>query len=361
MASRSDELTRELARLEDRYKRALADLDNYRKRAARELERRVNESREALIRDWLEAVDSVERALDGRPTARCAEGLRAVLEQMEGDARAPGRRSGSARVGEPFDPERHEAVAVHADRDVPGPDGRRRSRARALRPATACSGRLRSWSRATPEQVALMAVAFRDYYEALGVPRDASAEDIRRAYRRLARKYHPDVNKDPGAEDRFKEISEAYEVLRDPEKRERYDRLGANWKAGQDVSGAAGLRRGLRRRQRRLSGDVRVDVRRRRRLQRLLRGPVRRRRAGRRRAAGFDGFSTRGGDQEAMLELSLEEAAAGGKRRISLGDGRDYEVDDPAGRPRRAADPARRRGRARARRRPVGRSLLRVR
>src|SRR5256884_9050299 len=86
-----------------------------------------------------------------------------------------------------------------------------------------------------------MAVAFRDYYEVLGVPRDASAEDIRRAYRKLAREYHPDVNKDPAAEDRFKEVSEAYEVLRDPEKRERYDRLGANWRAGQDVSGSPGF------------------------------------------------------------------------------------------------------------------------
>jgi curved DNA-binding protein len=86
-----------------------------------------------------------------------------------------------------------------------------------------------------------VAVAFRDYYDALGVSRDASTEDIRRAYRKLARENHPDVNKDPGAEDRFKEISEAYEVLRDPEKRQQYDRFGANWKAGQDVSGASGF------------------------------------------------------------------------------------------------------------------------
>src|ERR1700760_4010356 len=86
-----------------------------------------------------------------------------------------------------------------------------------------------------------MAVDYQDYYAELGVPRDASTEDIRRAYRRLARENHPDVNKDPGAEDRFKAVSEAYEVLRDPEKRERYDRLGSNWRAGQDVSGSPGF------------------------------------------------------------------------------------------------------------------------
>ncbi len=66
----------------------------------------------------------------------------------------------------------------------------------------------------------------RDYYEVLGVSRTASAEEIKRAYRRLARKYHPDVNKDPGAEDRFKEINEAYEVLSDERRRARYDRFG---------------------------------------------------------------------------------------------------------------------------------------
>src|SRR4051812_3609471 len=86
-----------------------------------------------------------------------------------------------------------------------------------------------------------MAVGYRDYYETLGVPRDASNEEIRKAYRKLARENHPDVNKDPGAEDRFKEVSEAYEVLRDEEKRAKYDRLGSNWRRGDDVSGAAGF------------------------------------------------------------------------------------------------------------------------
>src|SRR3954452_12291059 len=81
---------------------------------------------------------------------------------------------------------------------------------------------------------------YKDYYAALGVPRDADIDAIKKAYRKLARQYHPDVSKEEDAEDRFKEVSEAYEVLRDSEKRERYDRFGENWKAGQDVSGAGG-------------------------------------------------------------------------------------------------------------------------
>jgi len=75
---------------------------------------------------------------------------------------------------------------------------------------------------------------FKDYYEIMGVDRDATQDEIKRAYRKLARKYHPDVNKDENAEDRFKEVGEAYEVLKDPEKRAAYDQLGANWRAGQD-------------------------------------------------------------------------------------------------------------------------------
>ena len=75
-----------------------------------------------------------------------------------------------------------------------------------------------------------------DYYAVLGVARDASANDIKKAFRKLARQYHPDVNKSAGAEARFKEINEANEVLSDPEKRKRYDALGQNWKSGQDFT-----------------------------------------------------------------------------------------------------------------------------
>jgi curved DNA-binding protein len=75
---------------------------------------------------------------------------------------------------------------------------------------------------------------YKDYYKIMDVERSATPEDIKRAHRKLARKYHPDVSKDKNAEARFKEIAEAYEVLKDPEKRAAYDQLGANWQAGQD-------------------------------------------------------------------------------------------------------------------------------
>jgi curved DNA-binding protein len=163
-----------------------------------------------------------------------------------------------------------------------------------------------------------MPVAFRDYYETLGVPRGATSEEIRRAYRQLARRYHPDINKDEDAEERFKEVGEAYEVLSDAEKRERYDRLGANWRQGDDVSGAPGF-----------DGFERA-------------GPD-----GVRFEFGDGGFSDffeslfgsartgdirmRGADQEAAVDLSLEEAAAGGPLRVSFDDGRSFTVNVPAG------------------------------
>jgi curved DNA-binding protein len=171
-----------------------------------------------------------------------------------------------------------------------------------------------------------MSVASEDYYEALGLPRDASAEDIRRAYRALARQYHPDINKEPGAEDRFKELSEAYEVLRDPEKRARYDRFGA--RSGPGPGGAGGGRGGfggfdggedLGGVSFDVGGGDFSDL-----FDQLFS------RRGARRGSSFEGFSMRGGDLEAVLDLALSEAAAGGRRWLSI-DRRSVEVDIPRG------------------------------
>ena len=112
-----EEFPERLAQAEDRHRRALADLDNLRKRTAREIERRVEESRESLLLEWLEALDSVERAILMTPEGPVQDGLRSVLAQMEAILVRNGvERSG--RPGDPFDPERHEAVAVRESEDV---------------------------------------------------------------------------------------------------------------------------------------------------------------------------------------------------------------------------------------------------
>jgi molecular chaperone GrpE len=111
-------LEAQLAEMEDRYKRALADLDNYRKRSDRDIDRRVADARESTLRDWLEAVDSVERAMRMHPSEAVVEGMRVVLDQMEAIlARQGVHRMG--QVGDRFDPQRHDAVAVAETDAVP--------------------------------------------------------------------------------------------------------------------------------------------------------------------------------------------------------------------------------------------------
>jgi curved DNA-binding protein len=166
----------------------------------------------------------------------------------------------------------------------------------------------------------------RDYYGVLGVSRDATADQIQQAFRTLARTYHPDVNKDPAAEDRFKEVNEAYHVLSDPDTRKRYDRFGQDFRqvpedweqraaAGAGGSGRA-RRSGARARYGTgfgAAGGGGVDIE-------DLFGDIF--------GGGFGPIP--GADQEAVLELTVEEAYRGGKRQISL-DGRSYGVTIPAG------------------------------
>jgi molecular chaperone GrpE len=113
-----EELRAQVAELDDRYKRALADLDNFRKRTQRLADDRAVESTDRLLRGWLDAVDSVERALALAPADGAMDGLLAVLEQMDAILRRQGvRRIGAD--GEPFDPERHEAVSVRESGATP--------------------------------------------------------------------------------------------------------------------------------------------------------------------------------------------------------------------------------------------------
>ena len=148
---------------------------------------------------------------------------------------------------------------------------------------------------------------FKDYYALLGISRDASADEVKRAYRRRARKYHPDVSKEPEAEERFKEVQEAYEVLKDPQKRAAYDQLGPNYRQGQEfrpppdwgsgfefsgLGGAAGFSDFFEQ----LFGAAGA------------RGAPR---PGR-------GFRQPGADHHARIDITLEQAHAGGSHPIAL-------------------------------------------
>ena len=146
---------------------------------------------------------------------------------------------------------------------------------------------------------------FKDYYKTLGVQRDEKPDDIKRAYRRLARKYHPDVSKEPEAEERFKEVQEAYEVLKDPEKRAAYDKFGANWKAGQDFHPPPDWEPHFEYSADFGDSDHFSDF-----FESLF--------GGARRPQHREGFAMRGQDQFVRLAISLEEAFRGVTRDLKL-------------------------------------------
>ncbi|MEW6299872.1 MAG: DnaJ C-terminal domain-containing protein [Thermodesulfobacteriota bacterium] len=197
-----------------------------------------------------------------------------------------------------------------------------------------------------------MAVKFHDYYETLGVSRTASQEEIQKAYRKLARKYHPDVNKEKGAEEKFKQITEAYEVLKDPEKRKKYDALGPNWREGQDFTPPPGWEHFEFREFRRAPGGASEfdfggfpggggfsDF-----FEMLFGEGLGGFARGRRTAGpGVREWSMRGQDQEAEITVTLEDAYRGATKTVALQtlesgpDGtvrpkaRQYEVRIPAG------------------------------
>ncbi|RDI41813.1 DnaJ C-terminal domain-containing protein [Aquicella lusitana] len=160
---------------------------------------------------------------------------------------------------------------------------------------------------------------YKDYYKILGVDRKASQDDIKHAYRRLARKFHPDVSKEPNAEEQFKNVQEAYEVLKDPEKRTAYDQLGSQWKAGQEFRPPPGWESAHTRFY--TSGDTGAftegdfggdfsDF-----FSSLF--------GGGRTQTGFErdtfaGFKRRGSDQHARISISLEDAFRGTNKTIQL-------------------------------------------
>ena len=153
---------------------------------------------------------------------------------------------------------------------------------------------------------------FKDYYQILGLERSASQDDIKRAYRRLARKFHPDVSKEANAEARFKEVGEAYEVLKDPEKRAAYNQLGQNWKAGEGFRPPPDWNTGFE--QAGSAGDRAFDQEAYSDFFESLFGAGR---AGGPGPAGA-GRGRRGGDHHARIQISLHEAYHGGKRSLTL-------------------------------------------
>ena len=189
-----------------------------------------------------------------------------------------------------------------------------------------------------------MPVQYKDYYETLGVPRTASAEELKKSFRKLARQYHPDVARDKKkAEEKFKEINEAYEVLSDPAKRKKYDELGANWKSGADFRPPSGWEHfsggqtfrgrdaGGEDFETHFGGTGFSDF-----FEQLFGSRMRGGAGGFGRSPNFaeEDFAERGRDVEGDIMVTLEEAARGSIRSVSVRHGsrtETHQVKIPAG------------------------------
>jgi curved DNA-binding protein len=166
-----------------------------------------------------------------------------------------------------------------------------------------------------------MATTYQDYYKMFGLERNATAKDIKKAYRKLARKYHPDINKEKSAEKNFKKVAEAYEVLKDPEKRKLYDHLGSEWKNGQDFKPPpewkhqhfdSGADQGEFHNSNGFSDFFEA-------LFKAKTGQQ-----GRSNDFAYGSWNLRGQDHEAKIDISLEEAYSGATKGISL---QSFEID----------------------------------
>lgn len=157
---------------------------------------------------------------------------------------------------------------------------------------------------------------YKDYYAVLGVDKKASADEIKHAYRRLARKYHPDVSKEANAEEKFKNVQEAYEVLKDSEKRSAYDQLGSQWKAGQDFRPPPGWKnRGSHRAHGGPQGFTESDLGG---FSDFFANLFGRGQSGFSGGGDFEGFQQRGSDQHAKIMVTLDEAFRGTSKTFQL-------------------------------------------
>lgn len=168
---------------------------------------------------------------------------------------------------------------------------------------------------------------YKDYYKILGVSRNADAGEIKRAYRKLAREFHPDKNKSKGAEEKFKTINEANEVLSDPKKRQAYDSLGANWRGGSQFTPPPGWQGGFGGRGR--HGHAGADPSGFSDFFSSLFGGAGGMGGGSPFGGGFDGGAVQ--DTRARLSITLEDSYQGASRTISLSNGRNLNVKIPKG------------------------------